>query len=136
MTIAEFEKKYYLHDSSIDKIDYDAENRTLRLEIDFCFWMQNWYNEGEPSNGKIAVNFDNVTFYEYEDYDPSKLFSDFTPEIWHTEITDDGTLILYTFEFVRYEPGEDLYPIMRIKAESVTVTEISRYDYQPPQNDF
>ncbi len=136
MTVAEFEEKYYLHDSSIDKIEYDAENRTLRLEIDFCFWMQNWYNKGELPNGFIAVNFSNVTFYEYEDYDPSKLFSDYTPEILETEIADDGTLILYTFEFVRYEPGEDLYPIMRIKADSVTVTEISRYAPPPPNTDM
>lgn len=136
MTLAEFEEKYYLHDSSIDEIEYDAENRTLRLKIDFCFWMQNWYNEGELPNGFIAVTFDNVTFYEYEDYDPSKLFSDFTPEILHTEIADDGTLIMYTFEFVRYEPGEDLYPVMRIKADSVTVAELSRYDYSPPDSDF
>ena len=81
MTVAEFEEKYYLHDSTIDKIEYDA-------------------------------------------YDPSKLFSDFTPEILDTEVEDNGTLILFTFEFVRYEPGEDLYPIMRIRAENVTVEEL------------
>ena len=123
MTITEFEEKYYLHDSTIDKIEYDAENKTLRLEIDFCFWMQIWYEQGTPENGLIAVTFENVSFYEYEDYDPSKLFSDYTPEILQTEIEND-MLILYTFKFVRYEPGEDLYPIMRIKAENVTVEEI------------
>ena len=123
LTITEFEEKYYLHDSTIDKIEYDAENKTLRLEIDFCFLMQIWYEQGTPENGLIAVTFENVSFYEYEDYDPSKLFSDYTPEILDTEIEND-MLILYTFEFVRYEPGEDLYPIMRIKAENVTVEEI------------
>ena len=124
MNVAEFEEKYYLHDSSIDKIEYDAENKKLTLTIDFCFWMQLWYEQGNPENGYIAVTFENVSFYEYEDYDPSKLFSDFTPEILDAKVEDDGTLVLFTFEFVRYEPGEDLYPIMRIRAENVTVEEL------------
>lgn len=124
MTITEFEEKYYLHDSTIDKIEYDAENKKLTLTIDFCFWMQLWYEKGKPENGYIAVIFENVSFYEYEDYDPSKLFSDLTPEILDTNVEDDGTLVLFTFEFVRYEPGEDLYPIMRIRAENVTVEEL------------
>ena len=48
MTITEFAKKYYLHDSTIDKIEYDAENKKLTLKIDFCFWMQLWYEQGKP----------------------------------------------------------------------------------------
>lgn len=128
LTLAEFKEKYYLHDSSIDKIDYDAENKRLTLTIDFCFWMQNWYDKTTPTNGFIAATFENVSHYSYEGYDPSKLFSDYTPEILHTEIADDGTLILYTFEFIRYEPGEDLYPVMKIKAENVEVEELERYN--------
>ena len=124
MTITEFEEKYYLHDSTIEKINYDAKNKTLNLEIDFCFWMQIWYNKNRAKNGLISVTFENVSFYEYEDYDPSKLFSDCTPEILDTKVDENNTLIMLTFEFVRYEPGEDLYPIMRIKAENVTVEEI------------
>ena len=127
MTVTEFEEKYYLHDSTIEKIEYNAVDKILKLEIDFCFWMQNWYNPEELPDGLIAVTFENVSFYEYENYDPSKLFSDYTPEILSTEILEDETLEILTFEFVRYEPGEDLYPIMRIKAENVTVKEISRY---------
>lgn len=129
MTVAEFEKKYYLHDSSIDKIDYDIDNKKLTLTIDFCFWMQDWYEETLPKNGLITVTFENVSCYTYEDYDPSKLFSDFTPEILQTELDADGRLIIYTFEFVRYEPGEDLYPVMKIKADNVTVV------FAPAQDD-
>ena len=127
LTLAEFAGRYYLHDSSIEKIDFDAANKTLTLTIDFCFWMQNWYDKTTPTNGLIAVTFDNVAHYSYEGYDPSKLFSDYTPEILHTEIADD-MLILYTFEFVRYEPGEDLYPIMKIRADNVEVEELERYN--------
>ena len=128
LTLAEFEYKYYLHDSSIEKIEYDDANKTLKLTIDFCFWMQNWYDKTTPTNGLIAVTFENVSHYSYEDYDPSKLFSDYTPEILQTEIAQDGMLILYTFEFVRYEPGEDLYPVMKIKADNVEVEELERYN--------
>ncbi|MBR2733420.1 MAG: hypothetical protein IKD80_04125 [Selenomonadaceae bacterium] len=121
VTLAEFEDRYYLHDSSIDKIDFDADKKILTLTIDFCFWMQNWYDATIPKNGLITVTFENVSRYSYEDYDPTKFFCDRTPEILHTEISDDGTLILCTFEFVRYEPGEDLYPVMKINADNVIV---------------
>jgi hypothetical protein len=128
LTLTEFEYKYYLHDSDIEKIEYDAENKTLTLTIEFCFWMQNWYDKATPKNGLIAVTFENVSHYSYEGYDPSKLFNDCEPEILQTEIADDGTLVIYTFEFVRYEPGEDLYPIMKIHADNVEVEEIERYN--------
>ena len=128
MTLQEFRRQYYLHDSSIEKIDFDAENKTLTLTIEFCFWMQLWYDKTTPKNGLIAVTFENVSHYSYEGYDPSKLFNDCEPEILQTEIADDGTLVIYTFEFVRYEPGEDLYPIMKIHADNVEVEEIERYN--------
>lgn len=120
MTIAEFEKKYYLHDSSLVKVAFDADKKILTLTINFCFWMQEWYEDTLSENGLIIVTFENVSFYSYENYDPNKLFGDCTPEILQTEIVDD-MLILYTFEFVRYEPGEDLYPVMKIKADDVIV---------------
>ena len=127
LTLAEFQKRYYLHDSSITKIDFNAENKKLTLEIDFCFWMQEWFVDGETDNGLIEVTFENVSYYSYEDYDLSKLFSDYEPEILQTEIDNEGNLNIYTFEFVRYELGEDIYPIMKIKAENVEVVELSRY---------
>ena len=48
MTVTEFVEKYYLHDSSIEKIDYDADKKILSLTIEFCFWWQPWYNKNEP----------------------------------------------------------------------------------------
>ena len=123
MTLAEFEERYYLHDSTIDKIDFDADKKILTLTIDFCFWIQSWYEATLPKNGLIAVTFENVSRYSYEDYDPTKFLGDHVPEILHTEIAD-GMLILGTFELVRYEPGEDLYPVMKIQADNVTVTNL------------
>ena len=128
LTLFEFEKNFSLHDSDITKIDYNAENKKLILEIDYCNWFENFDDQKDFINGKISATFENISYYSYEGYDPSKLFSDYDPEILQIEIDDDGILNIYTFEFVRYEPGEDLYPIMKIKAENVEVTELERYN--------
>ncbi len=37
LTLAEFEDKYYLHDSSIDKIDFDADKKILTLTTSRTF---------------------------------------------------------------------------------------------------
>ena len=128
LTLAEFKKNFSLHDSDITKIDYDAENKKLTLEIEYCSWFENFDDQKDFINGKISATFENISHYSYDDYDPSKLFSDYDPEILQSEIDDTGMLILYTFEFVRYEPGEDIYPIMKIKADNVEVTELERYN--------
>ena len=128
LTLVEFEKNFSLHDSIIEKIFYDNENKKLILEIDCCYWFENFDDKKDFINGKISATFENVSYYSYEDYDPSKLFGDCVPEILQTEIDDDGILNICTFEFVRYEPGEDIYPIMKIKAENVEVVELERYD--------
>ena len=128
MTLADFEKNFSLHDSDITKIDYNAENKKLILEIDCCHWFENFDDEKNFISGKISATFENVSAYSYDDYDPNKLFGDFEPEILQTEIASDGVLNIYTFEFVRYEPGEDIYPIMKIKAENVEVVELERYN--------
>ena len=45
MTLKEFEAKYYLHDSFIERLNYDTSNATLTLVINFAFWMQKDYVE-------------------------------------------------------------------------------------------
>lgn len=125
-TITEFEKKYYLHDSGIDKVEYDAANKKLTLKIDFCFWMQRWYKAGELPNGFIAVTFENVSIFEYEYHDINAPLENLYTEIRTTKISD-GTLFIIMWEYSA-EIDEDIYPTMKIKAENVTVEEISRYE--------
>ena len=74
MTIEDFRNKYYLHDSSIEKIFYDAKNNKLALIIEFCFWWQPWYDKNTPTNGKISVTFENVSIFEYADNISEKNF--------------------------------------------------------------
>ena len=122
LTIAEFAKKYYLHDSTIEKIEYSAENKTLKLEIDFCFLMQIWYDKNTPENGLIAVNFETVSMFEYENHEFNSILENLDTEIDHTEITTNEVLEIYIREYPL--SGKDKFWWIRIKAENVTVEEI------------
>lgn len=123
MTITEFAKKYYLHDSSIDKVEFDAENKKLTLTIDFCFWMQLWYEQGKPENGYIAVTFENVSFYEYEDHEITAVLENLDTEIRTAEIDENGALEILMWEYLK-KIDDDIYPILKVKAENVTVEEL------------
>lgn len=120
LTLSEFEKKYYLHDSSIEKIIYDEENKNLILEIEFCFWMQNWYSKNEPSNGKISVSFKNVSVFEYHHHDFENILENLDTEVRQTEISDER-LKIYIYE---YNEIEDSFWWIEIKAENIEVTEL------------
>ena len=122
MTIEEFYEKYYLHDSAIEKIEYNAKNKKLKLEIDFCFWMQNRYNETAPKNGLIAVTFENVSMFEYKNHEFDSILENLDTEIDHTEITEDKTSEIYIREYVYSD--KDKFWWIRIKAENVNVEEI------------
>ena len=127
MTVTEFEEKYYLHDSSLEKVEFDAENKKLTLTIDFCFWMQLWYEQGKPENGYIAVTFENVSFYEYEDHEITKILSDLDTEIRTTKIDETGALEILMWEsYSKFD--DDIYPILKVKAEKVTVAEVRMID--------
>ena len=125
LTVTEFEEKYYLHDSSIEKIEYNAVDKILKLEIDFCFWMQNWYNSAELPNGLIDVTFENVSSFEYEYHEFSNILENLDTEVDNTKITSDKMLEIYIREYS--DSGKDLFWWIKIKAENVTVKEISRY---------
>lgn len=128
MTLQEFRGKYYLHDSSIEKIDFDAENKTLTLTIEFCFWMQNWYDKTTPKNGLIAVTFENVSLFEYDDDISDKIFSNIDSEIRDAELNADGCLEFFSVEY-SYDSGrDDIYWLLKINATNVEVTELERYN--------
>lgn len=123
MTVTEFEEKYYLHDSSLEKVEFDAENKKLTLTIDFCFWMQLWYEQGKPENGYIAVTFENVSLYDYEDHEITAVLENLDTEIRDTKIDETGALEILMWEsYSKFD--DDIYPILKIKAEKVTVEEL------------
>ena len=127
MTLQEFRRKYYFHDSSIEKIEYDAENKTLTLTIEFCFWAQLWYDKTTPKNGLIAVTFEDVSLFEYDDDIADKIFSDIDSEIRDAELDADGRLNFFSVEY-DYSSDDDIYWLLKIKAANVEVTELERYN--------
>jgi len=63
MTLHDFVQNYNLHDSFFEGIEYFAENQTVKMQINFAFWMQDGYKDGEPETGVIEVRFYGVTEY-------------------------------------------------------------------------
>ena len=63
MTIQEFDKKYYLHDSMIKNIRYSPDLQKLEILLDFCYWAQEWYVEGEPELMEAILTFEGIDDY-------------------------------------------------------------------------
>ena len=124
MTTLEFVERYYLHDSSIEKVDFDADKKILTLIIEFCFWWQPWYNKDEPTNGLIRVTLKDVSCFEYDDDIANRIFSDELDSEIRLGDYDDGNLIIVAVE---YSEPEDIYYRLKIKAAGVEVEELSRY---------
>ncbi len=129
MNIKELAAKYYLHDSSVEKINFDEKNKNLTLTIEFCFWMQNWYKNDEPTNGKISVIFENVSLFEYDENISDRIFSnELDSEIYSAEIDDDGNFVIFSVETIYDSDCDDIYWQLKIKSENVKVTELERYN--------
>ena len=127
MTVEQFVERYYLHDSSLVKVDFDAEKNFLALTIEFCFWWQPWYNESEPPNGLIRVTFKNVSLFEYEDCIAEKIFVGIDSEIRIGDLDENGNLKIVAVEGADYADDDDIYYVLRINAASVDVEELERY---------
>lgn len=127
MTLQEFRGQYYLHDSSIEKIDFDADKKVLTMKIEFCFWMQDWYDKTTPKNGLIAVTFEDVSLFEYDDDIADRIFSDIDSEIRDAELDADGNLEFFSVEY-DYNSDDDIYWLLKINAANVEVTELERYN--------
>lgn len=61
MKIDELLKKYCFHDSLINEIIY--ANNEVTITIDFCFWMQEGYQDGTPETGIIHLRLPDVNSY-------------------------------------------------------------------------
>ena len=128
MTIEQFAEKYYLHDSSLVKVDFDAENKILKLKIFFCFWMQEWYNKNELPNGWIRVTFEDVSLFEYDNDIADRIFfAELNSEILSGKIDEDGNFTIFAVEAADYAEQDDIYFLLKINAANVEVEELERY---------
>ena len=56
--------KYNLHDSLIESVNYDFQNKILDITIDLCNWLQDNYIESEPENIIIHMIFSDVINFD------------------------------------------------------------------------
>ncbi|MBR4153409.1 MAG: hypothetical protein IKT98_10695 [Selenomonadaceae bacterium] len=128
MTIAEFDEKYYLHDSSIENIDFDANKKVLKFKIFFCFWMQLWYDKNEPPNGWIRVTFNDVSCFEYYAAIADRIFdAEIDSEIRSSKLDKDGNFTIFAVDTDFNSERDDIYYLLKINAASVEVEELERY---------
>ena len=64
MTGEEFIDRYYIHDSTFEKIQVTDNGKTVIMEIEIPFWMQNNYQKGDPEIATIEICFRNVTEFD------------------------------------------------------------------------
>lgn len=129
MNLHELRDRYYFHDSSIVKVAFDAEKNFLTLEISFCFWMQEWYDKNEPSNGLIRLTFMDVSFFEYDAIIADRIFSDKLDSEIRSVKLDDRNLVFFSVETPDFSnDDEDIYWQLKINAANVEVEELERYN--------
>lgn len=84
MTIKEFINKVYLIGSLLENISYDKATNIVCLEIDFCYWQQSSFEDGEKETGIVLIEFSNCSNCTYDNY---KINSD---EIVKVELLDNS----------------------------------------------
>lgn len=104
--------KYDFHDSLLEDVFYDSDNKKVLLKIDFCNWKQEWYNECEEETSIISIVFNNVSNVVMPEL---KFNSD---EIIEFEILSDSCAKILVFNDI----SETSYKII-IEAESAEIIE-------------
>ena len=54
---------HYFHDSSLNDVQYDPEQRRIEISVVFCNWMQDYFVEGMPELIAVKLVFTNVSRY-------------------------------------------------------------------------
>ena len=119
MTIEQFAEKYSLHDSNLEKVDFDADKKILVILIKYCWWWKDCSDKREDINGSIRVTFKEVSLFEYDIDIAEKIFVNIDSEIRSGDLDADGNFIIVAVE-------DDYYQI-KIRAASVDVEELERY---------
>lgn len=110
MKISDFVNRYYLHDSYFESVKYDNNNHILYMVVNFAYWMQDWYNDSMPENGRLSLIFNNVSEYFIDDAEVN------CETMGIVKATADHNNILIVLDDI-----EDNYYQMHITAESVDI---------------
>ena len=68
MNISEFVRQHNLNGSLLERISVNDSEKSLCLEIDYCYWQQSNYNEGDEETGVVIFKFENCTSYDFDDH--------------------------------------------------------------------
>ena len=69
MKLSELESTYCFHESTIEKITYDKSAKKVVLEITFCRWIQDWYDEEKDAEIEtLILTFENVSKTDCSNY--------------------------------------------------------------------
>ncbi len=103
MKILDFIKAYYFHDSLLENFNYNAERKELTFEIDFCYWAQENFKDGEKENGSVKVIFYEVSDFLHDEYEIDsdsilKLNATYSGNVELTVETDDGDVHTFSFK--------------------------------------
>ena len=113
MTLNELNKKYYFHDSVLNRIEYNSKE--LKLYCEFCEFLQKDYDENNYTNSDIIVVFHNAS-YSIADGFPIEDSS-----FLNQKLLDNS--IIFSLESTSMEYGN-----LVIKAESVDMIKVQSYN--------
>lgn len=83
MTLTDFKSKYNLVGSLLENITTNKELDSITLEIDFCYWQQTDFVDGNKETGMIELCFSECSQSEISNH---KINSD---EIVKVEVADN-----------------------------------------------
>ncbi len=112
MTLLEFDRNYYFHDSVLEKIEY--MNNELKLYCGFCDFLQKNYEEGNDANSDIIVVFHDAAYEINGDLEPDAGFL--------SQKIQDGSIEFFM------ESGAGKFANLMIRADSVEVIILNTYN--------
>lgn len=86
MKIANLIKAYNLVGSLLENIRIDTSKRTITLDLDFCYWQQEGYVDGDEETGSLSLVFSDCGKF---DICRHKINSD---EIVNVSVVDDDSI--------------------------------------------
>ena len=110
MTLSDLFENYCFHDSRLTAVAYNTSKSELEIDVDFCYWMQDDYQEGDPEIGSLLLTFNGV-----RDFNPPDGLGG-RHRILGLELVDNSE-----FVFVLLDPQKEDVIRLCIKAESVSM---------------
>ncbi|ANB60459.1 MULTISPECIES: hypothetical protein [Anoxybacillaceae] len=102
MRISDFLKRYNLHGSLINNVEYDSTTKRVSLETELCKWQQFDYDETkDPEMIEGFIVFEDVTYFETDcvkDFDADEILEvvliSATQSLEKVKIVTDGVNII------------------------------------------